>query len=106
MKLTKLLALFSIMVFVSCGGAERAMQKRLDKLYIGMTIPEFKKVMKDASTVYLSEDYSAFKVKKSRVKYGYGYVFSTRFFYFQDGELWRIDEGERAVDYRIKVDKD
>ncbi|QBQ41280.1 hypothetical protein E2P86_08970 [Sphingobacterium psychroaquaticum] len=104
MRSLRSLALSLCILLASCGGAEKAMQKRIDKLHIGMTIPEFKTVMREASTVYLSEDYSAFKVMKSRVKYGYGYVYSTRFFYFQDGKLWRIDEGERAVDYRVKVD--
>jgi hypothetical protein len=91
---------------LSCGGAEKAMQHSLDKLYIGMTIPEFKSQVIKSSMVYLSEDYSCFKLEESKAKFGEpgGYVSSTRFIYFKDGKLWKIDEGERSVDYRIRVD--
>lgn len=91
---------------LSCGGAEKAMQQSLDNLYIGMSIPEFKKSCKNSSMVYLSEDYSCFKLKEKKAQFGEpgGYVYSTRFIYFKDGKLWKIDEGERAVDYRIRVD--
>ena len=28
-----------------------------------------------------------------------------RFFYFENNKLVKVDEGERAVDYRVKIDK-
>ncbi len=91
---------------LSCGGAEKAMQLNLDKLYIGMTIPEFKSQVRKSNMVYLSEDYTCFKLVESKAKYGEpgGFVHSTRFIYFKHGKLWKIDQGERSVDYRIRVD--
>lgn len=93
-----------LLLFSSCGAADRAMQRSVDKLDIGMSIEDFREVMRGASVVYMSDEYSAFVVRKSRIRYGYGPVYSTRFFYFKDNKLWRMDEGSRAVDYRIQVD--
>lgn len=105
MKKAKLL-LVLVILMCACGGVEKAIQKDLDKVYIGMSMSEFKKVVRKTSTVYLSDEYSCLKLQRSKAKFGQpgGYVYSTRFFYFQDDKLWRMDEGERAVDYRIKID--
>ena len=71
-----------------------------------MTISEFKQNMKRISLVYLSEEYTCYKLTRRREKFGEpgGTVYATRFFYFRGDKLWKIDEGERAVDYRIRVD--
>lgn len=95
------------MCILSCASTEKKMQKELDKVYIGMPIDEFKKVIPKTSMVYLSDDYSCYKLRKRTARYGVpgGYLYSYRFFYFQKDKLWKIDEGERAVDYRLRVDK-
>src|SRR5690606_24868473 len=92
--LSTLIVLFALS---SCGGAEKAIQRDLNKVYIGMTIPEFQKNMKRISLVYLSEDYTCYKLTRRREKFGEpgGTVYATRFFYFQGEKLWKIDEGER-----------
>lgn len=104
---TLTLVIISMTLLFGCGSVEKSMQRRLDKVYIGMPLSEFKKTVRKTSMVYLSEDYSCFKLRKSKAKFGApsGFVYSTRFFYFQGDKLWKIDEGERAVDYRIRVDK-
>lgn len=102
MKVLKLLLLILSTITLSCTSAEKLMQKRLDKVYIGMPLKEFREQIKNTTLVYLGDDYTCYKLEKRRAKYGEGFTYSTRFFYFLDGKLWKLNEGERSVDYRIK----
>lgn len=107
MKLHRLLYLFFITLFtISCGSVEQSMQKELDKVHIGMTIEEFKKAIPKSTVVYFDEMYTCYKLTKRYARFGDPNHFSyeTRFFYFKDGSLWKVNEGEKAVDYRIKID--
>ena len=47
-------------------------------------------------------------MRKSSAKFGQpgGYVYSQRFFYFRDSVLYRIDEGVKATDLKIEIQKD
>lgn len=72
-----------------------------------MPIEDFRKAIKKASVVYLDENYSCYKLNKRYAKFAdpNHFSYTTRFFYFKENKLWRIDEGERATDYRIQVDR-
>lgn len=72
-----------------------------------MTIREFKSAAPDASLVQMMENYSSYKIQKQAAKFGEpgGYVYSTRFIYFRDNKLYRIDEGEKETDLKLEIEK-
>lgn len=104
----KLISLLFLSYFlVGCGAVNSKMNKTLDNIQPGMTIQEFKKVAPKATLVQLMENLACYKLSLQSAKFGEpgGYVYSTRFFYFRDNKLYRIDEGTRATDLKIEIDK-
>lgn len=110
-KLNAIILLTSAIILLSCGAnPTKLMTKTLDKVYIDMSISEFKeKVDKEELveansqvTIYglIYKTYNDAHVALS----GNGWRQDHRYFYFINGKLYRIDKGERAVDYRIKFD--
>jgi hypothetical protein len=103
--------LVRVLLFVSlslgCGGVNSKMNKTLDSTYIGMTVEEFKQKTPKATLVQMMENYVCYKYAISRAKFGEpgGYEYSTRFFYFRDNKLYRIDEGAKATDLKIEIEK-
>lgn len=53
----------------------------------------------------MTENFVCYKLVKSNAKFGEpgGIVYQTRFFYFRDNKLYRIDEGTRATDLKIEI---
>src|SRR5690606_25253749 len=102
MKSLKPIFLVALILLLSSCSIERSMQKSLNKVYIGMPLSEFKKELKKTSLVYMGNGYSCYQLTKSKAVYtGFeNQLHSTRFFYFQNNKLWKMDEGVRAVDYR------
>lgn len=104
-----LLVLFLLLPFsLLAQKAERKMNRILDELYIGMSTKEFKSIAKKSTLVEMRGSYRCYKLTKSNAKIGEprGYVYSTRFFYFKDDKLYRIDEGVRATDLKVEIEKD
>jgi hypothetical protein len=56
----------------------------------------------------MQDNFACYKLVKQSAKFGEpgGYVYQTRFFYFKDDKLYRIDEGTRATDLKIEIAKD
>lgn len=79
--------------FVSC------LSVKAPNVYTGMTIDQFRKVAKHEELVQMSGGYTVF-----RVQYGMSGQ-ETRFYYFRNGRLVEMNEGERKVDARIQIDK-
>lgn len=104
MKTILQLIIISSLLF-GCGGVNSKMNKTLDKVYPGMTIAEFKKTVKNEILVQMLENYCCYKIEVQRAKFGQegGYRYATRFFYFKDNILYKIDEGERATDLKIEI---
>ena len=69
-------------------------------VYTGMRIEQFLKAAKHEELVDMQGDYAVY-----RVQYGFSGQ-ETRFYYFRNGILQGINEGERAVDLRVKIDND
>lgn len=84
------------------------MNNALADVNTGMTISEFKVKVKKASLVQTEANYACYKLQKSSAKFGEpgGYVYQTRFFYFKNGKLYKIDEGERVTDLKIEIAQD
>lgn len=64
-----------------------------------MSESEFKGLTENERMVYMDENQSIYKIERTQGKGS-----AHKFFYFQNNRLMRIDEGERATDFRIKVD--
>ena len=75
------------------------MTELISKTYIGMPESEFKDLTNDEQVVYMDENQTIYKIRRTQ-----GKGTAHKFFYFQNNKLRRIDEGERATDLRIKID--
>ncbi len=101
---------FSIFI-ISCGAnPTKLMNKTLDQVYIGMPLSEFKEKVDKEILVEANTAVTVYKVHHKTYNdahvalSGSGWRQDIRFFYFVDGKLNSIDMGEKAVDYRIKID--
>lgn len=92
----------------SCGSVDHKMDNAIQGVNTGMSISEFKTKVKSSTLVQKEENYACYKLTKTSAKFGEpgGYVYQTRFFYFKDDKLYRIDEGVRATDLKIEIAQD
>lgn len=95
------LALILFGLFASCDSLLFPSQKRYEKVYNGMTIKAFLKEHKKARNEYMSGRVTVYSIRYMNPMDSRPY---RKFYYFIDGSLFRVDMGERAVDYRIKID--
>ncbi|MGZ9736502.1 hypothetical protein [Flavobacterium sp. GNP002] len=94
----------SICFLISCASGSRQIDDFTSKTYIGMSISDFMKLEGRKKMVSMQNGVSIYKVVK-RVWYDSdGSGSDHMFFYFVDQKLTQVDKGERAVDYRIRVD--
>jgi len=112
MKKLNVITLMTIVtILMSCGAnPAKNISKTIDKVYIGMSVNEFKEKVENEELVEMNQKVTIFKkVIKSYNHYFYGVPalasVDIRFFYFENNKLVKVDEGERAVDYRVKIDK-
>jgi len=110
-KITITIILISIsMLILSCGAnPTKLMAKTMDKVYIGMPISEFKEKIVKEEVVVMNSEVTIFKVEIRTYNdvlamSGSGWRSDHRYFYFENNKLVKVDRGERAVDYRIKID--
>ncbi len=98
----------SLFLISGCVSVNTKMNNSLDEVYTGMTIFEFKSKVKNTTLVQMMDNFSCYKLSLQSAKFGEpgGYVYQTRFFYFKENKLYRIDEGVRATDLKIEIDKD
>jgi hypothetical protein len=102
----KILIILSVIMLTSCAGTYRQARYVSENVYLGMTIPEFKKIagkkvtleaMETGYTVFRINDYDAWT----------GSIIDTKFYYFDaNGKLVKIDGGEfKQKRYQIEVIK-
>ena len=77
----------------------------MNNVYVGMSIAEFNKVVKKKEVVAMREDVIIYRIYRGNWYDSDGSGKAHRYFYFIDNKLSKVDRGERAVDYRIKIDK-
>lgn len=77
----------------------------MNDVYIGMSIAEFNKVVKKKETIAMREDVIIYRVFRGNWYDSDGSGTAYRYFYFVNNKLNKVDKGQRAVDYRIKIDK-
>jgi len=95
-------------MLIGCVSVKTQMNSALNEVYIGMPTSEFKTKVKGVAMVEMADAYSSYKLEKQAAKFGEpgGFVYETRFFYFKDSKLYRIDEGVRATDLKVEIAKD
>ena len=69
-----------------------------------MTIEDFRKSIEGEQLVYNKEDAVVYKIEKKTYNDLHGWRRDHMFFYFVDDKLNSMDKGEKAVDYRIRID--
>lgn len=84
-----LLLAFLCLSFIACKAPQYS---------IGMTEQSFLKY-NNVSAVKQTEDISIYK----KVNYPFGAPAVVKFFYFRNGKLVQMDQGERSVDYNVKI---
>lgn len=96
------LFLYSILFFTlfSCATAEKKMSKILVNIEMGMTLDEFIKVSKTTEQVSISGDYRVYRIGTKDLAKGY----DSRMFYFHKNILYQMNEGERPINYQLKID--
>ena len=109
-KITLPIILISIaLLVISCGAnPAKLMAKTMSKVYIGMPISEFKEKIEKEEVVLMNSEVTIFKVKIRTYNdvlalTTSGWRSDVSFFYFENNKLVKVDKGERAVDYRIKI---
>lgn len=76
----------------------------VEKTYIGMPEKDFKELFKDEKVVAMKPEVTVYLIDKRTYHDLYGWRGDYRYFYFVNQKLIQVDKGERAVDYRIKID--
>ena len=92
--------------------AKERMNAILDQLYPTISVKDFKNIVNgekksQSSMVEMMDGYMSFKLQTEGPTKGYVGLeyYETRFIYFKDNSLYRIDEGERPTDLKIEIDK-
>ena len=100
------LAFFISSCWVGPKSARKKMNKELNKVYAGMSIKDFRNEIPDAMLAEMKESVSVYSLMKTYMQVGNTTNFPIyKFFYFKDGVLVKIDEGKRATDYKIELEK-
>lgn len=94
-----------ILFIISCASGKKQINKIMDNVYIGMTIAEFNNVVKKKEVVAMREELVIYRVFRGNWYDSDGSGRAHRYFYFIDNKLSKVDKGQRATDYRIKIDK-
>lgn len=113
MKFFKTYSIFLVFIILtSCGANPTAkLSQVLEKVYIGMPLSEFKEKVDGEELVEMRADVTVYKIVIETYNdllvatRGNGWRSDHQFFYFIDNKLVQVDKGERAVDYRVKIDK-
>ena len=71
---------------------------RAPSITSGMTIKDFRKEAKYEELVTMDGEWMIYKVI-----YGFN-AQNTRFYYFKNNKLVKMDSGQRKTDYRVRID--
>ena len=103
-----LVTILSITLLTSCASMFWPNEKKYENVYNGMTIIEFKKIHPKAINEYMNSFTTVFSITyydtETKFVNSLDDAKYKKFYYFENNKLVKVDKGERAVDYRIKID--
>lgn len=91
------------MCLTGCASGRSQIDELMSRVYLGMPLAEFNRVVPKKRVVEMRNDVTIYKVTRRNWYDSDGSGADFRYFYFVDGKLESINQGERAVDYRIRV---
>jgi hypothetical protein len=96
---------FIFLIFIgllnSCDSLLYHNPKNYEKVYTGMGVEEFMKKHPAAKNEFLNESITIYSILYYDPMGSGPYK---KYYYFENNRLIRVDKGERAVDYRIRID--
>lgn len=87
-----MISLLTVILLISCYA------NKAPVIRTGMTIEEFRKEAKYEELVTMDVEWMVYKVV-----YGFN-ADNIRFYYFKNNKLVKMDSGQRATDYRVRID--
>ena len=100
------LALVLNSCWIGPGSARKKMNRQVSKVYVGMTIQDFKEAIPEAMLVEMKQGASVYSLMKTYMRVGDTTNYPIyKFFYFKNGKLTSLNEGQRATDYKIELEK-
>ncbi len=96
-------------LLTSCISQMFPSEANYEKVYIGMGIQDFMKSHNKALNEYMDNNTQILSIQYYKKNNGKAVaevedVTYRKFYYFTQNKLTRVDKGERAIDYRIKID--
>ncbi len=99
---------FLILVTTSCASMYWPNEKKYENVYTGMSASEFKEIHPKAINEYLSNNTTIYSITYYDTETKFVNTLDEakykKFYYFENNSLVKVDRGERAVDYRIRID--
>ncbi|WP_296685108.1 hypothetical protein [Flavobacterium sp.] len=92
------------MTLANCASGKNQLNNLLNQVYIGMPIAEFNKICPKKQVEKMENNITIYRVTKQVWYDSDGSGSDYGFFYFVDGKLVEMNKGERATDYRIKIE--
>ncbi|MBN8649988.1 MAG: hypothetical protein J0L67_01070 [Cytophagales bacterium] len=79
-----LIVLAALALVIGCRSAKVRMNNCLEKVYLGMSVEDFKKIASKSTLVQAIDGFSCYKLEEQSAKFGEpgGYVYERRFFLF------------------------
>lgn len=95
-------------LFTSCASMFWPNVKKYEQVYSGMSISEFKEKHPKAINEYFEKNITIYSITyydtETKFVNSLDDAKYKKFYYFEDNKLVKVDKGERAVDYRIRID--
>jgi hypothetical protein len=96
-------------LFSSCLSRLAPVEAKYENVYIGMPLHEFRENHSLSINEYMDNFTTCYSIKYYKDKNGRAFVdnpdvlFYKKFYYFENKQLIKVDKGERAIDYKIKI---
>jgi hypothetical protein len=99
--------LLTINLLTSCASMFWPNERKYEKVYNGMATKEFRSIHPKAINEYMDSFTTIFSITyydtETKFVNSLDDAKYKKFYYFEDNKLVKVDKGERAVDYRIRV---
>jgi len=98
------------LLFTSCISNRFPLESKYEKVYTGMTIDDFLNRHNDVRNEYMNRETTIYSIRYYDDRNAKAFVSSSnevtykKFYYFENNKLVKVDMGERAVDFRLRID--